>query len=536
MIADPLIQSSVQHDNSTDDIFANSSTETVIENIDFSLILKEGFLFTCPQPDAQSTACPSSGQDTVPVNPEHIFMAEKLENCAVPLAGLSSGTGEIVSNISIIANEFVSEAVNFPLKIYCPFCIYYFSSEYLLKDHIKNIHEHELHKISNQPLNEKFTFNPCPYCHAKFYLKALVSKHVMRYHQNDVINIFQCSGPDTYTTCIFCSHKVLKKHEKLLLIHIEKKHGTELQSFIEHKLSQAIVTESKNVKTVELEIQDLISQINHSPTSSNFGTSFPLSYPRSILKNRDALNLGTNERNNQDKCTKLVQKGSASVRRGLKFDTAKPDYMINEQENKGNCFNFVERLDKHEINDVEVRKRKRQTWKSLFSFKRHGEGQNRANMLESKRCKVETGQEVPDQVIKPKFICSTPISVSCHDKNKSNNFSFEMSPCQIASPLKRVMFKSIVDDGVHQINDKMEVSYNSKISVVKQFKCALCEEGFVDNGDLLRHTRKFHRGPKNLFHPQYKCGECEAKFYKNSYLVRHCQFHHTPLCLRNKLR
>ncbi|XP_024082230.1 uncharacterized protein LOC106665861 [Cimex lectularius] len=136
---------------------------------------------------------------------------------------------------SLLVNKFLCES-NLPVRICCPFCIFDFGFEVLLKDHIKQTHEKEL-KLVLQSAPGVIDFHQCPFCQSKFYHRHLLPKHIIRNHEMCVVNMFSGFSPEKYVYCRFCPHKIMRKHFKLLIIHIEKKHYPLFEKYVITKYS-----------------------------------------------------------------------------------------------------------------------------------------------------------------------------------------------------------------------------------------------------------------------------------------------------------
>ena len=80
----------------------------------------------------------------------------------------------------------------------------------------------------------------CSFCSGNFTAKDLLSKHMLRIHHKDVINIFsQYSNTHEYLKCPFCVYKLSEKHKKLFLLHLEKKHSFEFVASIKDHFSSS---------------------------------------------------------------------------------------------------------------------------------------------------------------------------------------------------------------------------------------------------------------------------------------------------------
>lgn len=419
------------------DLFANSSTETVKSNLD------------------QTGSVNLSQYDNVPT---------------------IHGNISIAMNASAISNaaQYVSEVCNSVNRVYCPFCPFEFNYEFVLKDHIKSSHSKELKEVTQSKISPFFA---CPFCHAKFYLKELLPRHIFRKHEDSLIGVFSTGVADEYLQCNFCPHRVLRKHYKLIMIHIEKKHFGEFQKCVETKYPNTFL--SCEDLTRELESKPKVLTPGLSRKLENMHCDSPNSKVKSILKSPTNSPCRSNFSLDGDfnDMTHQIQL-SNSVRRKLKFDLPE-----SPEENKENS--FAELKLKFPENDTSFSSR----FKNLFKSK------NKIPIKSSPK------QSPKKEKLPTLFITSSPIQ-----KDSPKNKSYLR----------------------HDIDFKKEKGIAMLTGY--QFKCGLCSESFETNANLLNHLHKSHRGIK--LRAQYRCGECHAKFYRNSYLVRHCWFHHTPKCLK----
>lgn len=495
-----------------DDVFANSSNETVVENIDYSLVLKEAgeFLNTQNVDDVSKNQFPI----TSAVKDDTTKVEEETHISSVNRSLFTDNSGQV--DVSFTVNQLIVHTSNLPRRLFCPFCTQHYGFEFLLKEHIKKCHSLE---IETFVVNSKtFQFHSCPFCEAKFYLADLLTKHVMCRHQECVLNILREVSPQQYVNCRFCPFRVSKKHEKQLLIHVENKHLKSFEAVFTEKYSVAL--DSKNdvdkstCGTAKQMFDKLIVPLTIQPSDSpseyqqsNTGVK------KSILKNGRTLEEECHMKNGTD--APYFTARSGAVKRRLHYETCSED----KRENNDTCA----------IKLVSVgHSHKRSRWKALFKKMR------------------------PRSIAKRSFVTSTPYANSVSNKRHffmDGEREVQFVYSNAVSPAKRVKFNLVeneieTDRGLEEghgilsnTSNKIQPVVNQSIEIepaLKQFKCGLCLQAFVCNNELLNHTRVKHNGPFNLLRPRYRCGECEAKFYKNSYLLRHCKFHHTPLCLRNK--
>lgn len=295
-------------------MFANSSAETVAENLNYTAFLNEAL-------------------------PHNVFTSS-------PLAAISP-TANISTNISIIANQFVSEACNVAIRLYCPFCPADFPYKFMLKDHIKIIHPQELKTIVLSK-DCDIKFHLCPFCHAKFYVKELLPKHVLHKHQESVITSSTGIDLTSYAQCRFCPHKVLYKHVKRLMVHIEKKHYKEFLALIQNQISNLLMN-PEDLKYLDADTSEIsfTTGLNKEMNKLNTKGSSKADKKKSILKPvskysaaKNFINLSKLQENDSSLSGSFQEiKIRGSARRKLRFDLPEsPDDYQNKENNILNQF------------------------------------------------------------------------------------------------------------------------------------------------------------------------------------------------------
>ncbi|KAK3907632.1 Transcription factor Ken 2 [Frankliniella fusca] len=79
---------------------------------------------------------------------------------------------------------------------------------------------------------EDYEINKCPLCSVSYHAKDTLAKHALRIHLKAVVALLQDVSTQQHLKCPFCVHKVMLRHQKLLLLHLEKKHAIEFLSFL----------------------------------------------------------------------------------------------------------------------------------------------------------------------------------------------------------------------------------------------------------------------------------------------------------------
>lgn len=125
--------------------------------------------------------------------------------------------------LSTVTDQFVSEASNVPKRLYCPFCLFDFGFEFLLKSHIRDTHLQEIEEFSQADLGS-FKADSCTYCCATFYVDELLPKHVIRKHEGCILSLISTFDFYENVCCNFCPYRTSSRQVKLLFIHLENKH------------------------------------------------------------------------------------------------------------------------------------------------------------------------------------------------------------------------------------------------------------------------------------------------------------------------
>lgn len=96
-------------------------------------------------------------------------------------------------SIDSLVNEFVSNIHTHSeqVRLHCAFCLLDFAFDFLLRYHIR---ENHLDEISKYTLVNSLTFDTCLYCNEKFYVKNLLSKHVIIRKYSEHVGNYICSS------------------------------------------------------------------------------------------------------------------------------------------------------------------------------------------------------------------------------------------------------------------------------------------------------------------------------------------------------
>lgn len=355
----------------------------------------------------------------------------------------SSSTGKGNSSIlSMVTNQFVSEASNIPRRLYCPFCLFDFGFDFLLKTHIRELHHQEIRNFSEAKL-DSFALDRCCYCHAKFYVRGLLSKHIVRKHQQCILGIVSVMKPERIVECKFCLYQASMKQLKLLFIHLENKHLNDvvkLLSAYNMNINNAACEAEKDVDVVlQREIQNLNIEKPVEPTDN----------PKPILKRGSLYN-------NPEIINALDQDYVSRTRRKLRFDL--PDLSVSSESS-----------DKENVSMRQV--------KNIFQLR------------PKKSNKLITPNKVNPE---PQRTVLQDITVlACEDQTDSDpRFqSFEVLPFKCG--VCRQVFK----------NNALLLSHvkqsHGKLNLQPRYRCGWCKAKFFKNSYLVKH-HKLHTKPKCL--------------------------------------
>lgn len=537
-----------------DDIFANSSAETVLENISFTFHVEGDNVLigsNLTKNSDENKFCRFTtvkSADLREADPGNVTEAVQSKNYLIEEV--------ITADTSFVANRVAMKVCSFPLKLYCPFCCSNFISESQLKVHIRNEHVSQLGSILVD--NTATLLHSCQLCHATFYTDDLVTKHVAQYHQDYVITTFQEEQPNKYIICGFCPYMALIKHKQHLLAHVEEKHFKEFKLFIHQKFSQIAQCEklqytldmkNSNIPNLNTLLMQMSIKENKDNIKGRTDQSESSSTSQFINQNENQLPYEYGKLFDNRKVREIKNVGPGSdlpVRRKLWFDVPDvPELRDCSKEDIISCSTNMKRAPKCIPKSSKIKQIS--TWRSAFSFRRK---------------KINRSKPVS------KFSTSTPNTFDLethsrktqHDKHNLFTKKQDESKVKLISSIKEEKYTcklysvTDIDDSPKMHNRDMktiiseescpvvlEMRGNSfctrtpSVKSLKQFECAICLNGFLNNTDLLTHMRLQHTGPLKLLQPSFKCGQCAAKFYKNSYLVKHCRFHHTPRCVANEL-
>ncbi|XP_034232959.1 uncharacterized protein LOC117640536 [Thrips palmi] len=132
-----------------------------------------------------------------------------------------------------------------------------------------NLSDAKKSKSRNGTCLEDVHSNKCPLCPLSFNAKELLARHALRVHQKAVVSLLQDVSTEQHLKCRFCVHKVMHRHQKLLLLHLEKKHAVEFVAFLKQSwIPSSISHLQEGMKSLSLFGSDVNSKANESPSTA----------------------------------------------------------------------------------------------------------------------------------------------------------------------------------------------------------------------------------------------------------------------------
>lgn len=360
--------------------------------------------------------------------------------------------------------------------LYCPLCIQTFGYSFGLECHLLSVHEKELQEMKRIRIDNIKT-QCCPTCGAHFLRPGVLTRHLVYHHPDYVIDILLGNDHDANADCVqcrFCGQHFLRKHKRLLMLHVEQKHVLQLEGEIRNTES----LEECDNKSLELTL--MLS----SPTVLN------------AVENRRKKRIKSQSIKEEDQSFHLDRRMSS--RRSLRFDLPVEHHydVIDDSVSKRDRSSGEE-----SILDQSIKKRKDTEGQvRQVSYFKHSKsnGSNTPLRTKSKDRNGATYRHVPQP--------EPP------NRNTESEDEVELKRNSGRWTLQRRKSK----------DKDVEMHEQSRL-----FKCNLCHVAFLENAFLLTHLKNKHRSTisKLALKPQYSCGACPAKFFKNSFLVKHAQSH-----------
>lgn len=423
-------------------------------------------------------------------------------------------------------------------KLFCPLCPQTFGFPFNLESHLLSSHNQDLVDMSTSGLS-RIKIENCPYCAAQYLKKSAVIRHLVCHHSEHVIRVLystpslqpklqlqlrEIDSPlsnESVINCCFCPQRFRPWHKKLLMLHIEKKHLSDLESIF-FRQSRGLATRSgqrgqssfTNVRQ-ELEEDHVFLSASVFPCKNKVKDS-PSNHDYEIIDGDefDAINWSVGE-----------EKGS---KRSRAISSSGDDY----DEHHGIKTNDGKRMRKKN-----VRRAKRSksdishcpsSVKNDYNTKRTEEDQ----FTRQHGVQLELRTQTAIAAANPKVEKSekdlrspTPISQS---PNGSDGTTASRNSSKMASLFTRG------GSGRWSLMRRKNEGKENKDPVASKghqrlFKCNLCGAAFVENAFLLVHLKNKHHSMERALRPTYCCGGCPAKFFKNRFLVKHVESHQFEL-------
>lgn len=383
-------------------------------------------------------------------------------------------------NLSLVAGNIVSNAVEATRHLFCPFCADSHLFEFTLKEHLKQRHADQLQKHYKNTTIFCDTFTPdktelrfirdnlndvCKFCGAIFLYADLLPKHIANYHGQMCLKLWQEQQQINEPVTSVDSMKLTTKIDPTILYALCSPGLSEIFD----KISTRDTNSNSDVHTDKTPLKSILK--------------------KSITKSANRIICSPSSTSiRRTKNTTLVRR-SSSVRRELRFD------FVNENQSPEN--------------------------EEIISIK----SQPRNNNSNGNRCKGTKSKRSGGCV--KNFLLGRCITT----RNKSPRRFITSTPINFLDN----------SDSMHLMvgNDaKQNKSWRGTIqrqrnkplfALLERFQCAHCKRAWDNNADLLTHLDEKHKNIRKWFQADYRCGTCSATFYSNRFLVRHCHVHHTPV-------
>ena len=77
--------------------------------------------------------------------------------------------------------------------------------------------------------------HPCPCCHGHFLRVEVLIRHLVYHHEDFVTGAILATDDYVaeHVNCRFCGKQFLRRHQKLLMLHIEQKHVDDLRRLLD---------------------------------------------------------------------------------------------------------------------------------------------------------------------------------------------------------------------------------------------------------------------------------------------------------------
>ena len=471
-----------------------------------------------------------------------------------------------------------------PVKrlLFCPLCSQAFAYHFGLECHLLSAHSDELLDDANRP-------HHCPCCLAQFLRIDVLIRHLVQQHEDffvsEIIADDELGAVNSdYVRCKFCGKDFFRRHQKLLMLHIEQKHVEEVRRVLTawslpqrrgscgdwcatastHDLDEDFsFLQSSPVPRPPRGLQEMPSPVSARRTldflaEAAADRSDPQEHHYYDIELDDS---GDNPGAAEDK------ENVVNTKRGRgSEDESVPSQRAQPEGKAGKIMQVKKRLKRiDQCRGAEVRRSL-----ELQDLLRDRGGSNEMKTQSLQR--VPTYQR-PRKEASYDSVAATPSAIkakksyrrltskrrqrSTSPRQEATTYYRKASPLpspssggeeEAASRTPSPVFNlrrgascrwSLLGgrkrfgggSGRRKKQPQPQSATGTAPAAPKRlFMCNLCEVAFMENAFLLSHQRNKHRSYS--VRPRYSCGACPAKFFKNSFLVKHAESHQFELQTR----
>lgn len=382
-----------------------------------------------------------------------------------------------------IANHLSKQSMR---KLFCPLCTQTFGFGFALECHLLSAHVSDLESFTGG-LSQIKAQN-CPKCRAQFIKPGLVVSHLILHHPQDVVNVLMLRKSEEFLSdrvgCTFCGQEFMRRHQKLLLCHIEQRHGTELEELLLGKVGN----EDESTKSIEMD----------------------------LMLSSKALKEAMERKRKRKRAEFQPQSSSSSLDDDHQFVQANDEHIY------------------YDIEDDKENKKRERSSEEEMTVRQSTPYKKQVKKKMRRAEKVQESEEESKMIVTPFATIRARRSFRRPAKNETQTFfkrslSLQREPRRENSPpMPKTPIMPLKSSPI-----RMQEMPIKSPGQMRLFKCNLCEDAaFLENAFLLTHLKNKHKNSTRgmlMLKPQYSCGVCPAKFFKNSFLVRHAECHQFEL-------
>eukprot|EP00094_Tigriopus_californicus_P013389 TCALIF_12950-PA protein Name:"Protein of unknown function" AED:0.29 eAED:0.29 QI:386/0.5/0.33/1/0.5/0.66/3/0/704 len=449
-------------------------------------------------------------------------------------------------------------------KLFCPLCTQTFGYTFGLECHLLSIHFKELQDFKRRGYSFP-SLQKCPECKAQFLKINTVIRHLVYHHPDYVTSQLLnlpalCTDLDEsnkmdqtrYVHCRFCKQQFLRRHQKLLMMHLEQKHVQDLESI----LVPTLVKGADEDKPVEVRLMMASPSrgtkvIPDRPFARDHHFIRPSTETNDPPPPRRSLRFSIPETQNHHYYDIIEDsqfdrsKGNEAFAR----DDLKKRERSSEEELSGeydSCplsmatMNKMKQVKKRlkRIDNRNTEKRRSQELQDLLKLQNENSPPCEIAVLSRQTSyhKHRTQAPGPHPISEPTI--PTPANIRARKSfRRSGDYR---PPPKLVNALAETYksnpqpdpFNS--DQSTNSLRSATDMggTFPKSLSNIRKklYKCNLCEVAFIENAFLLTHLKNKHRSTMSkALRPQYSCAACPAKFFKNSFLVKHVESHQFEL-------